>query len=599
MDAVSDLRKGFSLVRRQIRIIFGTAILLLALATIGVVNSPDIYTATTIVMVDPTARSVLTTERDYGPSGSENSRVDGEVELAKSDHVLLAVVKEQNLTTDREFGGSSGFIHTLLNPFAGAPEVLTDEQVVQRALRRLSARTAVQRRGLTFLIAISVRSEEPEKAARLANSIAQTYIDNQLTAKIASATRSRDALSAHIGATWQESSTAGFLDAAGPQLWADMGPVLVARQAAAQLESSRQGLRDRLAASQDAAEQATLNAQLAALSTLQQSSELAGRHYQALLARSQQLQAEASLQLADSRIASPALPPGSPSGPNRPLLLVLSVLGAAGLGLALAALYERFIGGIITEGQASAVLESRLMVSMPRHRSGRAEQRSTSDALMHAPLSVFAEAVRRVRASVDQVLRRHPTGASGGHIIMVTSSSAGEGKTTVALSLARAYALAGQRTLLIDCDLRKPSVAHHLDIAPRYGLRDLLSDDSLEDRMSAIVGRDESTGLTVLVGSQASDFPTDQLIAGRAFQRLMAAARKSFDIIILDTPPLACVVDGIYLTPFADLIVFVVRAVTTAQSEMRCAVEILNASKLEAVKVVGVLNHQEAPGKPY
>ncbi|WIJ26759.1 CpsD/CapB family tyrosine-protein kinase [Devosia sp. RR2S18] len=165
---------------------------------------------------------------------------------------------------------------------------------------------------------------------------------------------------------------------------------------------------------------------------------------------------------------------------------------------------------------------------------------------MHAPLSVFEEAVRRVRASVDQVLRRHPTGASGGHIIMVTSSSAGEDKTTVALSLARAYALAGQRKLLIDRELRKPSVAHHLDIAPQYGLKNLLSDDFLEDRMSAIVGRDESTGLTVLVGSQASDFPTDQLIAGCAFQRLMAAARKSFDIIILDTPPLARAVDGIY-----------------------------------------------------
>lgn len=91
-------------------------------------------------------------------------------------------------------------------------------------------------------------------------------------------------------------------------MWTDFGHVLVAAQAAAQLESSCQGLLERLAASQDAAEQASLNAQLAAVSTLQQSSELARRHYQALLARSQQLQAEASLQLADSRIASPAFP---------------------------------------------------------------------------------------------------------------------------------------------------------------------------------------------------------------------------------------------------------------------------------------------------
>ncbi|WIJ26760.1 hypothetical protein [Devosia sp. RR2S18] len=186
----------------------------------------------------------------------------------------------------------------------------------------------MQRRGLTFLITISVRSEDPKKAARIANSIAQTDIDNQLTSKIASATRSRDALSAYIGATWQESSSAGTLDPASPQLWPHLGPVLVAEQAAAQLESSRQGLLERLAASQNAAEQASLNAQLAALSTLQQSSELARRHYQALSLQDPNSSRRKHLSsFADSRIAAPALPPGTPSGPNRPLLLVLSVLG--------------------------------------------------------------------------------------------------------------------------------------------------------------------------------------------------------------------------------------------------------------------------------
>ena len=94
------------------------------------------------------------------------------------------------------------------------------------------------------------------------------------------------------------------------------------------------------------------------------------------------------------------------------------------------------------------------------------------------------------------------------------------------------------------------------------------------------------------MGSKRSDIPTDQLITSEAFARLIAAAVKNFEVVILDTPPVLPVVDGLYLSQYADAVVFVVRWSSTAQAEVRNALGRLDQAKNPEAPMLAILNQQ-------
>ena len=146
----------------------------------------------------------------------------------------------------------------------------------------------------------------------------------------------------------------------------------------------------------------------------------------------------------------------------------------------------------------------------------------------------------------------------------------------MALSIARAYAQAGSRVLLIDCDLRRPSVHRQIGQEPDMGIMDYLTGEVGGKTLKDIVVEDQVKGLELLVGARRSDTATDQLLASPAFETLIAAAKRVFDVVILDAPPVGPVIDGIYLARRADAIVFVVRWANTPQPEIRAAITALS-----------------------
>jgi len=706
-----DLRGVIGLLRRQLRLIVGTIAVIVVLAAIVVFSLTPMYTASTMVLVDPSKKNLLDPAAEMMGASSENARVDSEVEILRSDAVMLEVVRANNLVTDDEFGVRLGMLQSVLAFLRLRDDAQpTGNEALQSVLQKLSRAVSVQRRGLTYLVTISATSRNQEKAALLANEVARAYIDAQVRAKIDSTLAARDILQSRLAdasaaIVQSEEAFDGFIDknierigggsgnqavlelrarlqaanadldrAAGQvnaidtgiasQSWAVVANTLQS-EALAELNRQRQEIAASLAAASEGSQtQVNLRAELQRIESgladkarqessqlrsqvaegreradalrqqlrstiltsnlpadvltgiyqLQQDSEIARNQYQTLLARVSDVEQQASLQVADSRVVSPALAPMQPSFPNPPLFLLMALLSAVALGVGLAFLYENYIGGFTSEGQISAVLRLPVAAVIPRHRSGKNAPAvgteagdSAANTLITAPLSVYAETVRRVRAEIDQALRRAdelaPPLAAGekrpGKVLMVSSAAPGEGKTTMALSIARAYAISGRSVLLIDADLRKPSIHRQMGVEASTGLLEHLMKPANDEGLSDILFTESQTGLLALVGARRSDIPTDQVIASKAFDDLIQLARTHFEMVVIDTPPVGPVVDGLYLAKFADAIAFVVRWASTSQRDARDAAQSLDSAKRPGVPTLVILNQQEGSEASY
>ena len=330
---------------------------------------------------------------------------------------------------------------------------------------------------------------------------------------------------------------------------------------------------------------------------LQQSSSITRSQYDNFLTRLRDVELQAELQVADARVVSPALPPLKPSSQSKPATLILASIFALFLAVGLAFLNEFFVGGFTNEEQLSNALQLPVAARIPLvsqftpHQHPTAEP-SAAESIIAQPMSSYAEAIRRLRASLDQSLAGHPESTTGGKVIMVASALPGEGKTNTALALGRTYARSGLRTLLIDCDLRKPRVHKILGVEPNSDILRYLTDGQNADNIFSSAHTDHASSLSILRGAGRSHVPTDQLLVGPRFSNLIHETRCAFDIVILDTPPLLPLVDGLYLAPYADVIALMVKWASTRQQDARSVLSALFEAKSEPAEVLAVLSHE-------
>ncbi len=701
-----DLREVVAILRRQRRLIFLTVVLIVGAALAYVLTATPIYRATTLVQIETGGQSLLdNSNQGSTQSAVINSRVESEVEILRSQATALAVVVEEELFLDPEFGPRMGLLERIgtavgLNlSQAGLRRALglsvqdraaEGDALVQSTVRRLQTATDIRRRGSTFLIAISVDSESPTNAARLANATARIYIERQLSSKTASTIASRDILSRQLDTARSDLSAAenalnDFIENNLARLEAESGNVAVARlrqqleeaqagqranqgrideiqvalaagdwetvsarlgdAAVSELERQRRALERRLAGAaagsaeaidlrgaladieEDIARQSRealggLEAELVRLSAmegeardslrdnllqgdlssavlselfgLQQRVNVSRNQYQTLLARVQDFGALVNLQVADARIVSEAMPPRNASAPNRRQILALALVAALGLGIGLAFLNEYYIGGITSASQLSNVLGAEVPTTIPLQ-DLRKDQLVVADQIATAPLSPYAETFRRMRSAIDLALRDIPKREEGGRIILVGSALPAEGKSTTALALARTYALAGHPTLLIDADMRRPSLHSYLGVSSEVGLLSYLRGETSSESEAIQPVQDPLTSLTVITGGGRSNEPTDQLLGSQTFASLLKAARERFDYIVIDSPPVLPVVDARYLSQYADLVIQVVRHASTTQTEARSAATQLQETMAPGARFVGLLSHEVRP----
>jgi capsular exopolysaccharide synthesis family protein len=183
------------------------------------------------------------------------------------------------------------------------------------------------------------------------------------------------------------------------------------------------------------------------------------------------------------------------------------------------------------------------------------------------PHSSGGENYRTLRTQIFHAAERRPT-----QIIVITSAVEGEGKTSTALNLAFAIAQSKEkRVLVIDGDLRRPEIAHHLGLAPDKGLGQTLNSEC--DVMRAVI-HIANSNLYLLPASSAAANPTE-LLSSERLSEILTELRRHFDFILIDSPPVAPFADARLLAHHADAVLMVVRAGAAPYSTVERAIEAL------------------------
>lgn len=412
--------------------------------------------------------------------------------------------------------------------------------------------------------------------------------------------RQREDLAIRLGAETAGSQTQVDLQTALASLDQDLNKRLTEAQGSLQTElssitQSETGAREQL---RDALLQSDMSSTVVAdLFNLQQSATIARNQYQQLLARVQDLNALANVQISDARVVSEALPPTSAASPKKRLIIALAVTAAIAIGVLVALLNEYYIGGITSTEQLANVIQARVPAAIPALSSSTVDYLLADD-ILTSPLSHYSESFRKMRLAIDTNLhqsaadRGAENGARKGKVILVCSALPGEGKTTSAIALARTYAVSGLKTLLIDCDFRKPSVGAYIKIRQQDGLIDYLVSPESDEEPVVIPILDQMSNLMVITAGSRSTQPTDQMVNSPRFVSLVDAARDVFDVIILDSPPLLPVVDTRYLAQTADIAVLIVRFANTTQGEVREAASQMQEVLRPGARLLGMLSRQ-------
>jgi capsular exopolysaccharide synthesis family protein len=255
--------------------------------------------------------------------------------------------------------------------------------------------------------------------------------------------------------------------------------------------------------------------------------------YTSLQARLQEAQiAEASSGVADVRSIDAAVAPSLPTKDTSARLLLMAFLGSLGLGSAGALLLDRADSRFRYPDQVSQELGLTILGAVP-HKKGTADgmERTTDD----APL---LEALRAIRLNLV-----YAYGTAGPMVFTVTSPGRSEGKTFLTAQLARVFADSGQRTLVVEGDLRKGVLHRRLSVSRRPGLSDYLRGDTAVDQ---IVQKTKFAQLHVITGgTRFHDAP--ELLGTQAMVQLLATLRSRYDVIICDSPPLGAGIDPLVL----------------------------------------------------
>lgn len=273
-----------------------------------------------------------------------------------------------------------------------------------------------------------------------------------------------------------------------------------------------------------------------------------------------------------NRIIDEALKPNVPVAPKRTKILILGTLGGLLLGIMIAFLRSFLDDRIESEEDVRDICDYPVLGVVPHIRKG-----AELPKVFEAPKSAVAEAFRNLRSNL-QYLRT----ADGTHVVVITSTVGGEGKTTVGINLAGIVSMSGKRTLLVNMDMRKPTLHKRFGLQNSVGMSTLLSGNS---SLEEVIQKTEHDHLDVITSGPIPPNPSE-LIESETMQEMLDRLKTEYDYIILDTPPIGLVTDARSLMEAATSTLYVLRVGYSKKAFLRKVDELMHMHRVKGLGLV-------------
>ena len=679
--------------RRQYSVIIFALLFVLSAAAFYLFTAPPRYSGHAVLVIDSHTTQFLQAQAQHPDPTTQTATVDTQIEILQSEDIATSVIQDLHLNDDPEFvSPSPGIIGNIVGflTFILIPKIPSFERQVggptpefrrmRTAIGTLEKNLKVKRSGLTYAIDIDFKSLDPDRAAQVANAIADAYVTDTLEAKYKTARRAASWMQDRLKELRDESSDAehavlayktknNIVDTGGrlmnEQQLGELNSALVqARALTAESKARLDRVQQIIAAgdvdltatatatvtdtlknevisklrtqyldhdakasllaakiganhlavvnlrnqmrelrraifaelertaetfksdyeiakareesvqksfNQLVAESQTTNEAQITLRSLQSRAETTRALYDSFLQRYMDSVQQQSFPVSDARLITRATRPLAKSSPVPILVFALAGVGGVILGLGLGVLRDisdrvfRSTSQVEDWIKADCISVVPLVSEVPKPKeeqwsedavglAGRriiAEDNSRLWVVANSPLSRFAESIRAIKVATDL-----SKGIKTNRVIGITSSLPNEGKSTIAVALAELIAHSGGRVLLVDCDLRNPSLTRNFAREAEAGLADIIANRaSVED----VLWYDAATGFEFLPAIMPlRAMHSSEVLRSEATLKLFDMLREIYDYVIVDLSPLAPVVDVRVAAKFIDSFVFVV-----------------------------------------
>jgi succinoglycan biosynthesis transport protein ExoP len=328
----------------------------------------------------------------------------------------------------------------------------------------------------------------------------------------------------------------------------------------------------------------TINARSYEYQTLKHDADADKTLYDELTRKVKEAGINASFQNSSVRMADPARPPLRPVFPRTSMFVLLAFLSSTLLGIGAVFISERLDHSLRDPELIQKQFQTEVLGSLPVVKSWRGHLPSSSDGAKHRPFfgsvsgaaNAYEEAVRTLR---DSILL--PNSNRRPRNLLITSATPREGKTTTAVHLAIAHSQQKRKTLLIDADLRRPGVYHHVGLKNESGLSNVINDGA--SWRDLLVSPEGLPHLSVLQAGPPSRRAADGL--GETLRGVLTDASNDFDLVICDAPPLLGFAETLQLASLVDGVVVVALA---GQTERPAVASVLTNLKRLRANVIGI-----------
>jgi capsular exopolysaccharide synthesis family protein len=307
-------------------------------------------------------------------------------------------------------------------------------------------------------------------------------------------------------------------------------------------------------------------------SVLEREAEGKRQIYEQLLKSENELRVISNNKANNVRLLERARVPGAPFTPDLRKAWMMAILLGLGLGVAAAFAIDYLDDTVKTPEDVRWKLKLPFLGVVPKV-AGNERPILTETVPPH-----FGEAFRALRTALVNASTDRDT-----KVILTTSSQPLEGKTTTTVNMALALAIGGARVLVIDADMRRPSVHKALKLANEKGLAEVLSDTS---RMREVVRRTSHPNLVCITAGDPPPNPSELLAGDRMKTLIRQLSQSPFDWVIIDTPPVLAVTDAVILAPLVSGVTFIIGAEMTRWRMAERAIETLQAGQPKSIAAV-------------